>query len=228
MRKADRLFELTNIIRARQPVTAEELAQELGLSVRTIYRYIDDLSATGIPIYGVAGVGYKLHQKFELPPLNLTDKEVDALLLGVRMVSSWTSDELSESARTLENKIKAALPNRLVNEYERAAYAPNLLRREKERENWEAIHGAVKKSNTVFIEYDSLGGEHTTRIIYPLGLFYWGGKWTVGSWCALRESYRDFRLDRIINIRVNDEKYQKGEVISLESYFESVKKSVYN
>ena len=228
MRKADRLFQLTNIIRARQPITAKELAQELELSVRTIYRYIDDLSATGIPIYGVAGVGYKLHDKFELPPLNLTDKEVDALLLGVRMVCSWTSDKLSESAQTLENKIEAALPNRLVNEHERVAYAPDLLGRTRDRENWEVIHGAVKHSNTVLIEYDSLSGNLTTRVIYPLGLFYWGGKWTVGSWCTLRESYRDFRLDRIVNIRVNHEKYQKGEVISLDSYFESVKKSETN
>ncbi len=228
MRKADRLFQLTNIIRARQPITAKELAQELELSVRTIYRYIDDLSATGIPIYGVAGVGYKLHDKFELPPLNLTDKEVDALLLGVRMVCSWTSDKLSESAQTLENKIEAALPNRLVNEHERVAYAPDLLGRTRDRENWEVIHGAVKHSNTVLIEYDSLSGNLTTRVIYPLGLFYWGGKWTVGSWCTLRESYRDFRLDRIVNIRVNHEKYQKGEVISLGSYFESVKKSETN
>jgi len=145
MRKADRLFQLTNIIRVRQPITAEELAQELGLSVRTIYRYIDDLSAAGIPIYGIAGVGYQLHEKFELPPLNLTDKELDALLLGIRMVSSWTSDELSESARSLENKIEAVLPTRLINEHSRAAYAPNLLSSEKDRSNWEAIHGAVKK-----------------------------------------------------------------------------------
>ena len=224
MRKADRLFQLTNIIRARQPITAEELAQELGLSVRTIYRYIDDLSATGIPIYGVAGVGYKLHDKFDLPPLNLTDKELDALLLGVRMVSSWTSDELSKSARSLENKIEAALPSRLINEYSRAAYAPNLLSREKDRSNWEVMHGAVKNLNSVFIEYNSLNGKFTSRVIYPLGLFYWGGKWTVGSWCTLRGSFRDIRLDKIVKIRVSDEKYQKDKIINLGSYIESVKK----
>lgn len=224
MRKADRLFQLTNIIRARQPVTAEELAREMGLSVRTIYRYIDDLSASGIPVYGVAGVGYRLHEKFELPPLNLTDKELDALLLGVRMVSSWTSDELSAAARSLESKVWAVLPRRLVNEYERAAYAPDILAGGRDRAKWEAIHGALKNLNSVFIEYDSLNGELTTRTIYPLGLFYWGGKWTVGSWCTLREGFRDFRLDKIVNIRVNDEKYQKGKTINLDAYFESVKR----
>ena len=116
MRKADRLFQLTNIVRARQPITAEELAQELEVSVRTVYRYIDDLSASGIPIFGMAGLGYQLHKQFELPPLNLTDNELDVLLLGVKMVSSWTSDELSESARSLENKIEAVLPNHLTDD----------------------------------------------------------------------------------------------------------------
>jgi len=74
MRKADRLFQLTNLIRARQPVTAHQLAEELGVSVRSIYRYIDDLSVSGIPVYGIAGEGYRLYEGFELPPLNLTEK----------------------------------------------------------------------------------------------------------------------------------------------------------
>lgn len=224
MRKADRLFQLTNIIRARQPITAEELAQELEVSVRTIYRYIDDLSVTGIPIYGIAGVGYQLHEQFELPPLNLTDKELDALLLGVRMVSSWTSDELSKSARSLANKVEAVLPNRLIKEYKRVTYVTNLLSKERDRKNWDAIHSAVKNLNLVSIDYNSLKGKLTSRVIYPLGLFYWGGKWTVGSWCTLRESFRDFRLDKIVKISVSDEKYQEGERINLASYFASVKK----
>ncbi len=224
MRKADRLFQLTNIIRARQPITAEELASELEVSVRTIYRYIDDLSVSGIPVFGIAGVGYQLHDKFELPPLNLTDSELDALLLGVRMVGSWTSDELSESAHSLENKIEAVLPNRLIDGYKRAAYSPNILARDKDRNNWEVMHGAVKNLNSVFIEYNSLNGKFTSRVIYPLGLFYWGGKWTVGSWCTLRSEFRDFRLDRIANLRVMDEKYQVGKTINLDSYFSSVNK----
>jgi len=224
MRKADRLFQLINIIRARQPITAEKLAQELDVSVRTIYRYIDDLSVSGIPVFGVAGLGYQLHEQFELPPLNLTDNELDALLLGVRMVSGWTSDALSGAARSLKDKIEAVLPTRLINEYKRAAYAPNILDRKKDRNNWEVMHGAVKNLNLVFIEYHSLNEKTTSRIIYPLGLFYWGGKWTVGSWCTLRGCFRDFRLDKIIKIRVSDEKYQKGKIINLESYFESVKK----
>ena len=225
MRKADRLFQLTNIVRARQPITAEKLAQELEVSVRTVYRYIDDLSASGIPIYGTAGLGYQLHEQFELPPLNLTDNELDVLLLGVRMVSSWTSDKLSESARSLENKIEAVLPNHLTDEYKRAAYAPNILARDQDRNHWEAMHSAVKSLNQVFIEYSSLSGKFTSRVIYPLGLFYWGGKWTVGSWCTLRNSFRDFRLDKIVKMRVSDEKYQVGKTINLDSYFISVKKT---
>ena len=105
MRKADKLFQLTNIVRAKQPITANEIAEELDVSVRTVYRYIDDLSVSGIPIYGTAGLGYQLTNQFELPPLNLTENELDALLIGVKMVSGWTGDDLSSSAKSLAAKI---------------------------------------------------------------------------------------------------------------------------
>ncbi|WP_444939344.1 helix-turn-helix transcriptional regulator [Microbulbifer sp. JMSA002] len=75
MRKSDRLFQLANILRAHQPITAKELAEKLSVSERTIYRYMDDLSVSGIPVYGETGVGYRLSNGFELPPLQLTQEE---------------------------------------------------------------------------------------------------------------------------------------------------------
>ena len=225
MRKADKLFQLTNLIRAKQPITAERIAEELEVSVRTVYRYIDDLSVSGIPIYGTTGIGYQLLDGFELPPLNLTEKELDALVLGVKMVSSWTGDTLSESASSLASKIEAVLPKQLRVGYSKTIYAPNLLDREKDKQAWELLYQAIKHSNPVAIDYQALDDKQTSRTIYPLGLFYWGGKWTVGCWCTLRAAFRTFRLDRIGSIKVETGKYPKDKTVNLEAYLASVKKT---
>ena len=94
MRKANRLFQIVNLVRSYQPITAGRLAQELNVSVRTVYRYIDDLSASNIPLYGETGVGYRLHKGFELPPLTLTADEYDALMLGIEMLSVSTGKRI--------------------------------------------------------------------------------------------------------------------------------------
>jgi len=200
MRKADKLFQLTNLVRARQPITADEISVELDVSVRTVYRYIDDLSVSGIPIYGTTGIGYKLDEQFELPPLNLTENEFDALMLGVKMVCGWTGDTLSSSAKSLSVKVESAVPNALKEKYLNHTHVPNMLERSNERKTWEIVHSAIKDMATLQLIYTSLANKQTTREVYPLGLFYWGGKWTVGCWCTLRADYRDFRLDRIDNI----------------------------
>ncbi len=223
MRKADKLFQLTNLIRSKQPITAERIANELEVSVRTVYRYIDDLSVSGIPIYGTTGIGYQLHDNFELPPLNLTEKELEVLILGVKMVSSWTGDTLSESASSLLNKIEAVLPKKLREEFSRTIYAPDLSGKEEDRDVWELLYKAIKNSISISINYKSKNGSKTSRVIYPLGLFYWGGKWTLASWCLLREDFRDFRLDRIDGKTIQEKGSLETKSINLEAYFSSIK-----
>lgn len=216
MRKADRLFHLTNLVRVKQPITADEIAKELGVSVRTVYRYIDDLSVGGIPIYGIKGIGYQLHGSYELPPLNLNEAEIDALVLGAKMVSTWTSDSLSQAARSLSNKIESVLPEHVRSEYSPIVYAPDLSVRENEREIWGQCYEAIKKRYIVLIRYETPDGNRTERKVFPLGLFYWGGKWTLGSWCTLRESFRDFRLDRVAEVEITKETYERTDLINLQ------------
>ena len=225
MRKAEKLFQLTNLIRVKQPITADQIATELGVSVRTVYRYIDDLSVSGIPIYGTTGVGYQLHESYDLPPLNLTDKEVDVLMLGIKMVSTWTGDVMSESARSLANKIESVLPEHVRNEYSPTVYAPDLLIRRNERKIWEKCYKTIKEKHCLSIGYQIPDGNRTERNIYPLGLFYWGSKWTVGSWCFLRKDFRDFRLDRIEKIEIHKETGIENQRINLQSYLASIEKS---
>ena len=228
MRKAERLFQLTNLIRNKQPITAERLAEELSVSVRSIYRYIDDLSVSGIPIYGTPGVGYQLHKNFELPPLNLTEKELDALMLGVGMVTSWTGDNLSVAAKSLSTKIEASLPNKLKESYSRVIFAPDIkpnpVEKVKARKVWELLHESIKSQNIIQVKYLSLDELETERSLKPLGLFYWGAKWTLASWCIKRKDYRSFRVDRISEIEVKDEQFDLKENMNLDNYVSIAKK----
>ncbi|WP_248764613.1 helix-turn-helix transcriptional regulator [Pseudomonas protegens] len=114
MRKADRLFQLVNLIRVHQPIPAERLVSRVGVSVRSIYRYIDDLSFSGIPIHGTAGVGYALDADFEMPPLTLNKLELDALMPEMEMLSACADNDLSAAARMLLSKISASIVHHKV------------------------------------------------------------------------------------------------------------------
>jgi len=220
MSKPDRLFQLTNLLRAHQPVTAKQLAEKMMLSERTIYRYIDDLSVSGIPVYGEPGVGYKLTEGFELPPLHLTPLELEALVLGVNLVTTRTGENLSQAAHSLLSKIEASLPlgHKLQKDKQSVALAPYSFYDEKMRKKWDLIHLAIKKKTPLQLHYLSLDDQESQRVIYPLGLFYWGGVWTLGGWCFLRKAYRNFRVDRIKDIVASNEKLPMPEQVSLSDY----------
>src|SRR5918999_4380859 len=108
MRRADRLFRLIQLLRRRTVTTARRLAAELQTSERTVYRDIQDLIVSGVPIQGQAGVGYALRKGFDLPPLMFSREEIEALITGARIVASWADASLAESAMTALNKVEAA------------------------------------------------------------------------------------------------------------------------
>lgn len=218
MRKSDRLFQVVNLIRVHQPITAEELAGHIGVSVRTIYRYVDDLSVSGIPLYGVAGVGYALHEGFELPPLTLTQDELDALMLGVEMLSNSAGAELASSARTLLSKVAAALPFRNTEPSFSNIRALRVKPVTPDQRCLDDLHRAIQQARAVRFSYFSLSEEISDRTVFPLGLFYWGGKWTVGSWCSTKEAYRDFRVDRIASIAITQQPSPNNPALDLHTY----------
>lgn len=218
MRKADRLFQLVNLVRSHQPITAERLAEELNVSVRTVYRYIDDLSASNIPLYGETGVGYRLHQGFGLPPLALTADEHDALMLGIEMLSISTGKELTNAAKSLLHKIEAGLPERKSGVLEPSIRALNVIDRTRTSRYWDLLRGAIQKCNVIRFTYSTLEGTSSNRTVYPLGLFYWGGKWTLGAWCTLRSAFRDFRIDRITELEITKHTFQSTGEINLKAH----------
>lgn len=232
MRKAEKLFQLTNLIRSKQPITADKMAFALGVSVRSIYRYIDDLSISGIPIYGTPGVGYRLDKNFELPPLNLTEKEFDALILGVGMVTSWTGDQLSNAAKSLAVKIEASLPSKHRDVFSSVVFAPDIqpymIDKKNDRDRWETLHAAIKNTQQIDFEYFSLEGVLTNRRVYPLGLFYWGAKWTIGAWCTERADYRNFRIDRMASLTVSEDCFELTSSMNLADFIEKATQSNVN
>lgn len=218
MRKSERLFQLVNLIRVHQPVTAQVLAERVGVSLRSIYRYIDDLSLSGIPVYGVAGVGYSLSEGFELPPLNLTHEELDALMLGVEMLSNSAGNQLAGSARTLLSKIIAARPATPAMRTPVHLHALRVRPATQDQVWLDDLSRAIRGSRAVSFTYLSLDGVTTERQVFPVGLFYWGGKWTAGCWCLSRQAWRDFRIDRMHELRVLNEQRKPDAEWNMQVY----------
>jgi predicted DNA-binding transcriptional regulator YafY len=218
MRKADRLFQLVNLIRTYQPITAEQLAGRIGVSVRTIYRYIEDISISGIPVYGEPGIGYFMDKDFELPPLTFNKEELAALMLGVEMLSRATGDDLASAAKTMKSKIEAVLPLQSLEPTHKPVQALGKILNDQTLKHWNDLYRAIQQQKAIRIVYLSLSEQLSSRIVFPLGLFYWGEKWTVGTWCVLRNSYRDFRVDRIRNLDFADYVKFSEQEISLEAY----------
>ena len=198
MRRADRLFQIVQNLHHERVITARQLAETLEVSERTIYRDIQDLSLSGVPITGEAGQGYRLLQGFHLPPLMFTEEELEALLLGARMVRAWTDRGLARAAHSALQKIESVVPDKLRPEFNKQEInVPDLPMQGMAGEQLLTVRMAIKQQQKIQIDYTREDGQDSKRIVHPLGLFYWGKVWTLVGWCELRDSFRHFRLDRI-------------------------------
>jgi predicted DNA-binding transcriptional regulator YafY len=203
MRRADRLFQIVLCLRRRRAVTADQMAEELEVSPRTIYRDIRDLMASGVPIDGEAGVGYRMRAGFDLPPLMFKAEELQALRLGAQIVQGWADADLARAARTALERIEAVLPDRLrtINGPE-PFYVPDFFIREETKNFLAELRRAIQAKQQIRIGYTRADGETSERQVEPVGLFFWGNRWTLGAWCNLRRAFRSFRLDRIESLVV--------------------------
>jgi predicted DNA-binding transcriptional regulator YafY len=198
MRRADRLFQIVQHLRARRLSTARQLAQFLGVSERTIYRDVQDLSLSGIPVKGEAGVGYGLDRSFELTPLMFTPEEVEAVVVGLRMVEAFGGPRLRSAAVPALDKVVLALPKGRRTEVDRPQiYAPTVNSHRAVDGLLENVRAAIHDRAVLTLTYSDDQGRQTERPVQPLALHFWGSAWTLAAWCRSRKGFRNFRLDRI-------------------------------
>ncbi len=223
MSKSERLFELLTLLRSkRYAVTALELAERMQVSERTIYRDIQSLIQSGVPIHGEAGIGYILQAGSHLPPLMFTEKEMVALELGMRMARAWSDAELAEATRSASTKILSVLPDKLKRQVESfPILVPDFHIQTATAKRGQMLRHATDSQLKVCIEYTAENKKSTQRILQPLGQVFWGKVWTLIAWCELRNSYRNFRLDRIEKMTILDESFEITDTRSL-AHFMSI------
>lgn len=220
MRRADRLFQLVQILRNKRLVTARELAERLEVSERTIYRDMQDLSLSGVPLEGEAGVGYRLRYSLDIPPLMFSSTEIEALVLGARMLRAWGGTELGRSADSVLDKVYAAIPEELRHHLtNNHLFVLRFGERTDISHTLDIMRNAIDQRRYLELHYQRQDGEMSQRVVKPLGLFFWGQTWTLASWCELRTEFRSFRLDRIKDIQVQTNCFSDVEGQTMNDYF---------
>lgn len=224
MRRADRLFLLIHALRGRRrAITAQQLATTLGVSLRTVYRDVADLQVSGVPIEGEAGVGYVLRKGSDIPPLMFNADELEALVVGTRFVRAFGGARLASGARAALLKIEAVLPPGLRERTRRSRiFAPPMADRIEASGVIDRLHDATIHSRVLRLDYADQSGATSTREVEPLCLAFWGGVWTLGAWCRLRQSFRNFRPDRIKAFAPTGEAFTETPQRGLAAYLRSV------
>ena len=210
MSRTARLFDLLQILRQhRYPVSGKQLAEELQVSLRTVYRDIITLQGQGACIEGEAGLGYVLRSGFMLPPLMFSEEELEALVLGSRWVARRTDKKLRMSATNALAKISAVLPENLRQqlEYSGLLIGPVKNAIEIDDEKEAVIRHAIRNAFKIQITYKDYKEEHSQRIIWPLALGFFEEVHVLVAWCELREDFRHFRTDRINTLTQLETRY---------------------
>ncbi|OOG48448.1 YafY family protein [Polaromonas sp. A23] len=209
MRRADRLFQILQLIRGRRLTTAVFLSKRLEVSVRTIYRDVAELQHQGVPLEGEAGVGYRLGTGFDLPPLMFTQEEAKALVASVRLAQQGLDPGLAREAEDALGKILSVLPAAArVAAESLAVYAPLLGVDGENQQRLQRLREAVQARHKVKLHYRDLQDNTSERMIRPLGCFFWGKVWTLAAWCEARQDFRSFRVDRIEKLQVLETGFQ--------------------
>ena len=204
-KRSERLLNLMQALRRRRrPVAGQVLAEEMGVSLRSLYRDIETLKSMGAAIDGEAGVGFQLRAEHFLPPLMFSNEELEALVLGLRGLIYGPDSEMALTARDASSKIEAVLPKQMRDEMtsiglfvipRREVDADNLLGR---------LRRALREERQIWLGYRDKSGATTERTVYPFAIGYFEGHQTLAAWCTLRQDFRSFRVDGITALDLLD------------------------
>ncbi|MBQ0820787.1 YafY family transcriptional regulator [Microvirga sp. HBU67558] len=223
MTRSERLLELLQTLRRhRRPVSGRSLAQELGVSLRTLYRDIASLQAQGASIEGEPGIGYILKPGYLLPPLMLSDDEIEALVLGSRWVADRADGPLASAALNALAKIAAVLPDDLRGSLDAS---PLLVGPGNpivgDIVDVASIRKSIRSERKLVIRYRDGRGSATERTIWPVALGYFDQVRAVVAWCELRQDFRHFRTDRIASLTPTEIRYPRRRRALLKDWRES-------
>jgi predicted DNA-binding transcriptional regulator YafY len=209
MRRADRLFQIIQILRrARRPVTADSIAEELETSLRTVYRDIAQLIGQRVPIRGEAGIGYVLEGGFDMPPLMLTPDEIEAVMLGAQWVRDRADPALGRAASDLVAKIAAVIPEHLRPILMEPTVTPGTARvTHGDAVDMSRVRTSIRAQGKIAIVYTDETGRETRRTIWPIAVSYWESGRIIVGWCELRQAFRHFRTDRVIEADFLESRY---------------------
>lgn len=204
-KRSERLLALMQALRRRRrPVTGQVLADEMSVSLRSLYRDIDTLKGMGAAIDGEAGLGFQLKADYWLPPLMFNEAEIEALVLGLRLLVYGPDADMSVTARDATAKIAAVLPPERRGEMESVGLFALPHQKTPGDTRLADLRRAIRQERQIDIAYEAPEGPATRRIVYPLALGYYEGRQILVSWCTLRNDYRNFRIDRMSAIAVLD------------------------
>jgi predicted DNA-binding transcriptional regulator YafY len=211
MSRTERLLDLIQTLRRhRRPVSGAQLAGELAVSLRTIYRDVQTLVAKGAPIDGEAGIGYVLRPGFTLPPLMFSNDEIEALILGSSMVARAADPALAKASRNALAKIAAVLPAGRADEASTSGLLAGPIKPAViDRVNLAPIRSAIRTEQKIWIAYNDATGVRSERRIWPISLTFCARVRLLAAWCELRASYRHFRTDRIAGFAEVGERYPR-------------------
>jgi predicted DNA-binding transcriptional regulator YafY len=226
MNHIERLNAILIQLQSKRIVKASEIAERFEISLRTVYRDIRALEASGVPIGAEAGVGYFLMENYKLPPVMFTREEASALLFGEKLIEKLSDDQIKAEFCSALTKIKAILNPEEKDRLEKLHNQISVLNYTAPSGNFnrlflKEIQQALVSKSVLEIDYQAgYGAPATKRVVEPIGLCNYSRRWHLFAWCRLRNEYRDFRLDRILNLRLSQETFKGKQHISMNEFIQ--------
>lgn len=225
MNRIDRLFGILLLLQSKKYVSAEAIAEKYGISIRTVYRDVKALAEQGVPVSFEPHKGYFIVQGYFLPPVSFSTEEANALLLMESMVYGLTDKSIkahySSALEKVKNVLRAQQKEKLEHLHQHIRLQlPEYINND--YEHLSVLQEAITSKTILELEYRNNKAEHSRRQIEPVGLVFYAFSWHIIAWCHLRQSYRDFKVSRIVNVRNTGAPFQKQEHILLNDYMKEL------
>jgi len=213
MNRFDRITAILIQLQSRKVVKAQDLADRFGTSLRTIYRDIRTLEEAGVPLYGEAGIGYSIVDGYRLPPVMFTQEEAMAFVTAEKLMEKFTDNAVNKNFSSAMYKVRSVLRGTekdLLENLEEQILVTQRPRSNRPPDNiLDTLLKAVADKKAVKMIYKAFGNDKSERLVEPIGIFYENDNWYTIGYCHLRKEYRQFRIDRVIEIKLTEQLQQE-------------------